>query len=319
MLSSADQVARASRCEDLKRFTAGCSSSGVRVGSIGRLHSGPLASCRAVDTVAVWFSDDGDAPDGAFADVVGQAGRRSRRPWPDRDRRRFVVGVERRPCSLATISLIATVLLGGRSDLTGQQRLALAPTSLEAFAMQPDARTTWSKFIGRLEGGTASAIISAVAWERAGATPRTMRGIRIELRHEGLRPSCDLRYVEWAVMCDREQAVAYVEEDRLEDLRAGALNGPRRGARRSSNGRHLVSEQRGGLGPYPPWLYPSGSSPRRVCGDGLHRGGRAEGCPSLTATMLRTLWSARRAPLAGWKVRGPVRRCELVPCDPETL
>ena len=132
----------------------------------------------------------------------------------------------RESCMLAGISLVATVLLGtGTTRVRAQPRLAIAPTALEAFAAQPDAKTAWSKFIGRLEGGTAYALMSAVALESASSTPRTMRGIRIELRHEGLRPSCDLKYVEWAVMCDRELAVAYVDASRLEDLRTAVLNG----------------------------------------------------------------------------------------------
>jgi hypothetical protein len=45
-----------------------------------------------------------------------------------------------------------------------------------------------------------------------------MRGVRIELRHDGPRPSCNLRYAEWAVMRERELATVYVEENRLEDL-----------------------------------------------------------------------------------------------------
>jgi hypothetical protein len=98
---------------------------------------------------------------------------------------------------------------------TGAQAARLAPTPLEAMAAQPDAKTRWSKWIGRLDGRRAYATVSAVVIESPTFTPRTLRGIRIDLRHEGLRPSCTLSHVEWAVMCDREQAAAFVEEDRL--------------------------------------------------------------------------------------------------------
>ena len=40
---------------------------------------------------------------------------------------------------------------GGSASLAGQQRASLAPTPLEAFAAQPDAKTVWSRVIGRLD------------------------------------------------------------------------------------------------------------------------------------------------------------------------
>lgn len=128
--------------------------------------------------------------------------------------------------SLAAMGLAAVLLLGtGAAGILAQQRFTLAPTPMEAFAAQADAKTTWSKFVSRLEGGTAYATVSAVVLESATSTPKTMRGIRIELRHEGLRPTCNAKYVEWSVMCERELATAYVEESRLEDLRTSVLKG----------------------------------------------------------------------------------------------
>ena len=105
-----------------------------------------------------------------------------------------------------------------------RQPLTLEPTPLEALAQRPDARTVWSRFVGRLDGGTASAIVSAVTIEGFAGT-RTLRGVRIDLRHEGARPRCDLMHVEWAVMCDREQAAVFIEEERLERFRAAVLAG----------------------------------------------------------------------------------------------
>jgi hypothetical protein len=127
---------------------------------------------------------------------------------------------------LAGISLVATLLLGTETaGLQAQQGLALPATVLEAFAAQPDAKTAWSKFIGRLEGPAAYVIISAVALESGTSTPRLMRGIRIELRHEGRRPDCNQIYADWTILCQRELATVYVEESRLERLRTSVLAG----------------------------------------------------------------------------------------------
>jgi len=101
----------------------------------------------------------------------------------------------------------------------------LPPTPLEAFAAQPTAHTTWSKFIGRLDGGTASAIVTAIALSDESMPPNVMRGVRIELRHEGPRPSCDLKHVEWSILCARENASVYLDESRLESIRASVLQG----------------------------------------------------------------------------------------------
>ena len=67
--------------------------------------------------------------------------------------------------------------------------------------------------------------MSAVAVESATSTPPILRGVRIDLRHEGLRPDCNLKYVEWSVMCEREQAAAFVEESRLAGFREAVLRG----------------------------------------------------------------------------------------------
>ena len=108
---------------------------------------------------------------------------------------------------------------------TSRPQLTLPPTPLEALASQPDAKTTWSKFVGRLDGGAASAIVTAVAIQSDTAPTKTMRGVRIDLRHEGGRPDCRLKHLEWSVMCDREPAAAFIEESRLEAFRAAVRRG----------------------------------------------------------------------------------------------
>jgi hypothetical protein len=127
---------------------------------------------------------------------------------------------------LRTNTVVATVWMALAAGAAGPSaQRTLAPTPLEAFVAQPGARTAWSKFIRRLDGGSASAIVTAIA-SASDATPsRVMRGVRIELRHEGVRPDCDLTHVEWAVMCARENAAIYIEEDRLASIRAALQGG----------------------------------------------------------------------------------------------
>lgn len=118
---------------------------------------------------------------------------------------------------MATLAVPAAVV--------AQDPRTLPPTPLEARAAEAGARTVWSRFVSRLDGGRAWAIISAVAIESPSSTPRLMRGVRIELRHEGTRPSCHLSHLEWAILCARENAAIYVEESRLESFRAAVLRG----------------------------------------------------------------------------------------------
>ena len=132
----------------------------------------------------------------------------------------------RTSCCLAAVGLVAIGPFGtGAMEARAQQRLTLSPTLLEALAARPGVKTAWSRFIGRLDGPKAYAIISAVALESETSMPKSVRGIRIELRHEGPRPACNLAHVEWAILCDREQATVYVEESRLEALRTSVLAG----------------------------------------------------------------------------------------------
>jgi len=93
------------------------------------------------------------------------------------------------PKTCAGLLLAAVVAVGGVTRAQQPSR-SLAPTELEAFVAQPGVRTTWSKFVGRIDGRTASAIVTAVASASEIAPARTMRGVRIELRLSELtRPS----------------------------------------------------------------------------------------------------------------------------------
>lgn len=61
----------------------------------------------------------------------------------------------------AVLAAVMVVGAGGVTASAEREPRTLTPTRLEAFAAQPDARTTWSKFIGRLDGGWAQAFSSA--------------------------------------------------------------------------------------------------------------------------------------------------------------
>ena len=131
----------------------------------------------------------------------------------------------------AKATLIVVMLLAAGSTYGQVPTRTLPVTPLEGLATQPGARTMWSKFIGRLDGRSDSAIVTALAVTTDATAPRLMRGVRIELRHEGARPSCDHKHVEWAVMCARENAAVYIEEDRIEAVRAAMLGGSAQGSR----------------------------------------------------------------------------------------
>lgn len=124
----------------------------------------------------------------------------------------------------SAICVIAVLATG--HPIAAKQLRSLSPTPLEAFVAQPGARTVWSKYLGRLDGRTASAIVTAIAVEAGGSPRAIMRGVRIELRHEGATPSCDQKHVEWSIMCARENAAIYFEESRLDSVRTTVLTGP---------------------------------------------------------------------------------------------
>jgi hypothetical protein len=100
-----------------------------------------------------------------------------------------------------------------------EQPKELSPSPLETFTARATATVVWSRLIGRLEGPESRATVTALLVEDATATPRVMRGIRIDLGHISAPPSCDWKYVAWRIMCKRANAAVYVEEGRLEEVR----------------------------------------------------------------------------------------------------
>lgn len=124
---------------------------------------------------------------------------------------------------------VSPLVLFGAMALSGagyaQESSNIPETRLEVFATEPGTETTWSRFIAKLDGRVAYAIVSAVMMESQGPESTTMRGVRIELRHEGSKPSCDLIYREWAAFCERDSATVFIEELRLDEIRQSVLDG----------------------------------------------------------------------------------------------
>ena len=120
--------------------------------------------------------------------------------------------------------MIVSLILALAVAIPAQPPKTLEPTPLEAFVAEPGARLKWTKFAGRLDGRVASAIVTAIVVE-APTEPKIMRGVRVELRHEGLRGDRNLIMVEWAVLCGRDNAALYIEESRLPEVRAAVLDG----------------------------------------------------------------------------------------------
>lgn len=79
--------------------------------------------------------------------------------------------------SLALLCLVASLTLHAAPQGGGAQAPRLAPTPLEAMAAHPDAKTRWSKWIGRLDGRTAYATVSAVVMDSATFTPAAGRRV----------------------------------------------------------------------------------------------------------------------------------------------
>lgn len=132
----------------------------------------------------------------------------------------------RRLHAAVTVSLVALCVVASTdAGLQAQERKTLPPTTFEAFVARPNSVTTWSKSVGRLDGGTAFAEVSAVVVEAVSATPERMRGIRLDMRHLGAPNSCGLIYEEWAAMCARADAAVYIEEAQLASFKAAVLKG----------------------------------------------------------------------------------------------
>ena len=95
----------------------------------------------------------------------------------------------------------------------------LPPSPLEAFATRSTAKVILLKPIGRFESRKSNATLAVVILEDQTTTAKVMRGLRIDLAHNGATPACDWRYTAWQIMCQRANAAVYVEEARLVEVR----------------------------------------------------------------------------------------------------
>ena len=107
-----------------------------------------------------------------------------------------------------------------------QASTVLPPSPLEAFANRPTARVTWSAETGHIDSRYSAATFEAIEVEDA-ATGEVRRGLRIGLKHVGedTRTSvrCTWKCADWNVKCERPNAAAFIQDNRLEELRGGAV------------------------------------------------------------------------------------------------
>jgi hypothetical protein len=125
--------------------------------------------------------------------------------------------------TLLAAVLSVSAVLGSSSGLLAQQPTAVSQSALDAFAASPEARTSWSHFIGDILSPSAYLRITAVELQTPG---RKMRGVRFEPQHQGDRPDCESPYIEWRLLCEHEGPSVYIEESALprfiEQTRQGA-------------------------------------------------------------------------------------------------
>ena len=117
------------------------------------------------------------------------------------------------------ISKFAGLIAIALTPVVAQKTKDLPPSPLEAFAARSTAKVVLSKTIGHLENRKSNATLSVLILEDPTSTPRSMRGVRIDLAHIDANPVCDWRYEAWKIMCERANAAVYVEEARLVEVR----------------------------------------------------------------------------------------------------
>jgi len=126
---------------------------------------------------------------------------------------------------LLLVASLAIEVIARDATAANSQVGELVPTPLEAFVARPSAKVVWSRTIGHIEGPAARATVVAIAVEDKSNTPPVMRSLRIDLAHLKPNPDCNLRYVDWAILCARPNAAVYLEEDHLERVRASLERG----------------------------------------------------------------------------------------------
>jgi len=124
--------------------------------------------------------------------------------------------------ALASGCLLAPVSTARQVESQNSPQIDL--TELEAFAAMPTSMVIWASPVGRLDAPESRAIVTAVALEDRG-TQAVMRGLRIDLIHLQPEPSCNLRWLLPSVLCARENAAIWLEEDILARVREGIERG----------------------------------------------------------------------------------------------
>ena len=88
--------------------------------------------------------------------------------------------------SVATVAALCGFLLNiGLAQV--KPTASLQPTRLEAFAGQPTAKVTWSRYVGQIESNEARVIVTALIIEDAVQPSHRMCGIRIDLANRKAR------------------------------------------------------------------------------------------------------------------------------------
>jgi len=119
--------------------------------------------------------------------------------------------------------LFVSAVVGSSNGSQAQQQPAVPQSALDAFAATPAVRMVWSRFLGDIRSPSASLLVAAVELQ---TSDRQMRGVRLEPRHEGDRPACDVwPYIEWQLLCEQERPRVYVEESALPSFIEGTRLG----------------------------------------------------------------------------------------------
>ena len=120
--------------------------------------------------------------------------------------------------------VFVSALLGSAHGSLAQEESSVSRSALDAFAAAPEVRTVWSRVLGEIRSPSARLLVSAVKLQAPGSSQ--MRGVRLEPRHAGERPACDVwPYIEWRLLCEEERPTVYIEESALPKFIEGTRQG----------------------------------------------------------------------------------------------
>jgi len=125
----------------------------------------------------------------------------------------------------ACVSFLAAQHRNESGNEPGNDPADLPPSPLEAFAARPTAKVTLTKTVGTFDSSKSRATVAIVIVEDPDASPKILRGVRIDLAHKDAAPHCNWMYAAWQIMCRRPNAAVYIEEARLEAVRGTLMRG----------------------------------------------------------------------------------------------